>query len=317
MKKPGKHTLKLIGSIFTVLCIVYIAFVLSRMDVDWSMLFSKRSNITALLGLCGLSFIQYVLFATAWWIMLCLTSKRKLPFRPVFGVYSKSNLAKYLPGNVMHLAGRNLLGSQLDITQADIAMATVLDLAMTVITALAMSVVLSFDYLVQTIKIIVSNRGFLTTFVILGVIGCVGIVVLGVVIKKNNKVKTYFSRLEMKNVITACLKSAGIYCLLFSILGVINLLILTKIVGVSTSAQNAVSFVGLTIISWTAGFIVPGAPGGLGIREAIMLWLMAPLFGKEQVAISAVLLRIVNVAGDVLIFVASIIWDRISERKGE
>ncbi len=58
------------------------------------------------------------------------------------------------------------------------------------------------------------------------------------------------------------------------------------------------------LVAWVAGYFAPGVPGGIGVREAVLVAALAPLSTPEQVLIAAVLLRIVTTLGEVLCFLA-------------
>ncbi len=55
-------------------------------------------------------------------------------------------------------------------------------------------------------------------------------------------------------------------------------------------------------LSWVAGFVTPGAPGGLGVREALLVAGTAPFYGPGPALSVALALRVVTVLGDGLAF---------------
>jgi hypothetical protein len=55
-------------------------------------------------------------------------------------------------------------------------------------------------------------------------------------------------------------------------------------------------------LSWVAGFVTPGAPGGLGVREALLVAGTSPLYGPGPALSVALALRVVTVLGDGLAF---------------
>jgi len=57
-------------------------------------------------------------------------------------------------------------------------------------------------------------------------------------------------------------------------------------------------------LSWVAGFVTPGAPAGLGVREALLVGGTAPLYGPGTALAAALALRLVTVLGDGLAFLA-------------
>lgn len=69
------------------------------------------------------------------------------------------------------------------------------------------------------------------------------------------------------------------------------------------TGERAVGFTFLLAaytFAWLVGFIVPLAPSGLGVREATMIALLAPVLGAAPATALTVGLRLANVAGDFL-----------------
>ena len=65
------------------------------------------------------------------------------------------------------------------------------------------------------------------------------------------------------------------------------------------------------LVSWVAGFVVPGAPGGIGVREGAMAGLGALLLDLETLVIVAVLLRLVTLLGEALLFLLAFAAERL------
>ena len=51
-------------------------------------------------------------------------------------------------------------------------------------------------------------------------------------------------------------------------------------------------------LAWMAGYLVPGAPGGLGVREAVLLLGLAPTVGEPSALAAALSYRMVTVVAD-------------------
>ena len=73
--------------------------------------------------------------AYVWKLYIDFFSQKRNDTRPIQKVYLKSNIAKYLPGNILQYADRNILGSQLGIGHKSIAAASVMELAVIVVSA--------------------------------------------------------------------------------------------------------------------------------------------------------------------------------------
>lgn len=68
--------------------------------------------------------------------------------------------------------------------------------------------------------------------------------------------------------------------------------------GESLDAELVIRLIAVTCLSWMAGFVIIGLPGGIGVRETIFIALMtAPLGGALAVSV-AVVSRVVSIAVD-------------------
>lgn len=69
-----------------------------------------------------------------------------------------------------------------------------------------------------------------------------------------------------------------------------------------SDVPNAVFFIGAFAGSWILGFIAPGAPAGLGVREAILSAWLGTALPPAEVVLLVVSLRIATTAGDLINF---------------
>lgn len=73
-----------------------------------------------------------------------------------------------------------------------------------------------------------------------------------------------------------------------------------------TAGPNAIPsvlfFVGAFASSWILGFVAPGAPAGLGIREAILSAWLSGVMAPADVVLLVIMLRIATTLGDLLNF---------------
>jgi len=69
----------------------------------------------------------------------------------------------------------------------------------------------------------------------------------------------------------------------------------------STIPSVAAAFVS----GWLLGNMTPSAPGGVGVREAVMLPQLAASIGEPQAVVIVIMFRIVTIGGDVLFFLAA------------
>jgi uncharacterized membrane protein YbhN (UPF0104 family) len=67
------------------------------------------------------------------------------------------------------------------------------------------------------------------------------------------------------------------------------------------------------LIAWLIGFIVVFVPGGIGVREGVLVLLLTPLLGQPIAIIVSVLSRIWWMVGDALLLAVSTIMQRIDK----
>ncbi|MEJ2551847.1 MAG: lysylphosphatidylglycerol synthase domain-containing protein [Anaerolineales bacterium] len=72
------------------------------------------------------------------------------------------------------------------------------------------------------------------------------------------------------------------------------------------SHSNLWTLSGLYSIAWVVGFITPGAPAGLGVRETIFLTALRPIYGEGAALGITVTMRVLTAFGDALIFAVGI-----------
>lgn len=55
-------------------------------------------------------------------------------------------------------------------------------------------------------------------------------------------------------------------------------------------------------IAWAVGFVTPGAPAGIGVREALLLLILGPTLGAATASVLILALRVATTLGDLLCF---------------
>ena len=66
----------------------------------------------------------------------------------------------------------------------------------------------------------------------------------------------------------------------------------------------------LFAFAWIAGYLVPGAPAGLGIRETLMVLMLSPVIGSGVAVGISISLRLTTTTGDALAFALGLIFGK-------
>jgi hypothetical protein len=293
-----KKWVKPLGMLLMIASLVFIINRIAKLDIDFTLFFSVRSLMKFIAVTLFYAFAVFIL-ANCWRVILTLTAKKETDKRLVNSIFIKSNLFKYLPGNVMHLVGRNLLGSELNIPQRNIAAATFIEITFMCAVSFILAILTGWQTLSELIRIGINKaNGVLVVAVV--VILAVAIICAFTVLKK--KLNEHLTFVAFK----AALKCCAGYTAFFLILT----LSFTFLLPLDFADLRTLKIPSAVIISWLAGFIVIGAPGGIGIREAVLLFVLNGSYGETEILYAAILQRFAMILGEVIIFVMVIFLRR-------
>lgn len=73
--------------------------------------------------------------------------------------------------------------------------------------------------------------------------------------------------------------------------------------GAISGWHDALLVAGAAGISWAAGLVVVFAPGGVGARELVYIWLLGGAFGHRDLVTAAIAMRLVTMAAELLVLV--------------
>lgn len=308
--KRIEKAIKVIGNLLMLLSIVFIVKFIAEADID----FKTFTELRVLAGafLLGVSIAAgNVMLALAWKTNLEMFTDVPIHATQIIKIYTRSNLSRYIPGNVMHLATRNILGKELGLSQKDMAVSSIVEIILQVATVAALILSLVAKTLYATVSQAIADGMIRSEWLIIVAVGI--LIVISVLTWMLKKRRRLFASLKSANI----LKSALLYAIFFSInalsfLAMVYLLDNTGLAGYTLS-----NVAGFYLIAWFLGFITPGAPGGLGIREYVLLLLLSPVFGDSAVLLFAVSMRIVTIMGDGFAFAFGSLIARNADRKDD
>lgn len=212
----------------------------------------------------------------AWWYLLKKFSATVQP-REAMRIYGISQLAKYLPGNVFHIAGRQAIGMSAGIDSWALAKSSVWELGLLVVAG--------------------------TLF------GALALPLLGVGVNSYAGIGLFVTASLLAILLThrimgPLVAMALLFYLLFLVLsGTVFLLSLAIFTADSISADLSwPAVVGAFVVAWLIGLVTPGAPAGVGIREAVLYFFLKASVQQTDLIMAVLLGRIVTVAGDFLFY---------------
>ncbi len=228
---------------------------------------------------------------------------KQLSDSDISSAYIKANLYKYLPGNVMHLIGRNQIAIDNDISHTDVAFATVYEMFLSCLGSLSVSVLFSFDFVVRWLK---DNLGFVKMIIVLVIILLL-LIGIGYIFK--DKIKGFGS--NIKNIINrnGIRISLIIYIYYFfnQAIGGLAFIYILKAMGANIPYNMLLPIAGVYSFAWFIGFVTPGAPGGIGIRETMLTLLLQNTIAPGIIATGVILNRLITILGDIIPYLYTII----------
>jgi len=283
----NKALLKKILTIFgKLLGIVGLLFVFYKLSQDYT-LSSFTAQFSLLLPKFPLLFliniISTLLGIYAWHLMLQNYATHTFGYTTSYYYFAKTEIAKYLPGNLFHFIGRQALASNIGITQKEMAKISIL-----------------FSFLLLAATLFSSTFfAFLSTDISIYILILMG---LGSVITAIFVYYTYPSfppkeKVKMNLILSFSVALQGI------MLGVI--------VAAQTDTLTTALFyesVSIYIISWLVGFVTPGASGGLGVREGTFITIAAFLhldIPSQTIVFSVLLVRLINIIIDIMMYLST------------
>ncbi|HHB1594057.1 TPA: hypothetical protein ACN976_002185 [Vibrio campbellii] len=268
-----KLILKWLGRLITVFAI---AFVVAKIT-DYSQQINIKSLSAQTYFITAFCVLLYafgnLLLARAWGVLLSGLGSQ-LKRNSMIWVFGLSQLAKYLPGNVFHFANRQILGVEQGINNHTLLKSSAWEVVLMIVTASTFST-------------------FLITYYFPGLtwLSVVSFFTLNTVI----------SGILMRISSIDCVKALGLYLIFFTLSGS-----LFSAVYLSLSTHDGVGqwslLIAYFVIAWLVGFLTPGAPAGLGVREAVLMVLLGTTAHQETLILAVLLSRIITVLGDLLFF---------------
>lgn len=327
-----KKAVKWVGN---AVCAGSILFVLSaflRMDVKTAMGGHAKLLVPACAAGVVCKTATVYLSACAWCLWLEFFSGRRCRRIQTLCVYAKANIGKYLPGNVMHYVERNLFAGSLGLTQKQIAAASLLEAASLASAASLIGICLAFAQMKSAVAALLSGRLFFSESPsaswnagVLGkgayeaadaplvwpaaaVLVCVAAVALCRLFCLRGK--------KGKRLVQTLFGSVVLYAAVLGILGLVLVFLYWVWAGMPKCGLGQVLFMTAAYsIAWVLGFLVPGAPGGIGVREMVLTVLLSPSVGRDAVVAVSILHRLVTVAGDFAAYLLRLVFDVLAHAK--
>ncbi len=313
MTDRRNRLLKLVNVIVALLSLGFVGYTLWR-DLTWDLL-ARLADMAVLpqAALLALAYVGILLLpATAWYLLLGrhdgtgaeATMPPRLALKTGLLIYGITLLAKYMPGNVFHLIARQSMGLSVGMPGIVTAMATFLEVLL-VVAAGGMISGLAALALVPTEMPVI---GWLTPSVYLAAIAataCLPVLVilfmrygLSLLPPWPRRWLTGYHPPAWHVILLSWLLYAGFVAASALLLWLIGRWFVAEL-----SPSKVLFSYGLIYV---LSYVAPGLPGGLGLREALTILALGDAMGNGAAGVAALCLRLVMMAGEIVLWLASL-----------
>lgn len=218
----------------------------------------------------------------------------------ILRLYARTQIAKYIPGNVFHVAGRWAGGRRMGLSHRAILGATLYEIGISLVVSLFFAALwFAGEAVPGPAWRTASVAGLLAGLVLFPF---VAVQIAGRLVPLLHidswPIQT---RLSLRRGLVPAYYA---YAFLFGIIGAVFVAWARFLTG-TTGLERSAFFFSVFAAAWLIGFVAPGASGGLGVREAVLVGLLGSSVGDAQALAIAIGFRIITVAGDVLVFALS------------
>lgn len=244
-------------------------------------------------------FISLLFAALKWNLLLSVFDPGK-SVGLIGSIFLVTQIGKYLPGNVGHLIGRAAMLKSYKVAVGASSKAMLVEVAMLLATGSALVAAIMTDWLSAAIH---DSAGRINFVVVALAVIAVGTAVCFVAVRSRERLKNFLWQLwadlitsRRRLAVVALVDLVNFTLNGLALFGSIHLLF-------PETSIDFVTCLGVAAASFLAGYVTPGAPGGLGVREATTTLLLGPNINAGEAALIALTLRLAATIADLIGFI--------------
>jgi hypothetical protein len=221
----------------------------------------------------------------------------RLPFRCVFAIYAISQFGKYLPGNVGQYVGRHILLRKLGTRHSVLVLCSLAEAGFLLMAAIVWATP-QLAVVLPRWTLHVSPWQVLVAEILALFSGCL------LLLWARRSYRWWEHQVPFRRPIFLAWVLPLHMAFFTTMIGIMLML------AMAWGPVQIAELSSATATSWIAGYLVLGAPGGLGVREAIFLLVLQGHMPEDTVLALAAALRIVSFGGDFLFFLFGITLEK-------
>lgn len=253
------------------------------------------------------SFVWYILFqfillysiilifpALGWMKILDHHSNDKIKFPDILWLYYRTSIAKYIPGNIFHYVSRQIQGHKFGWGQKAMGVASFTEILF-VMSAGGLLSLLSYPF-IDLPEDLVSIPNAIFVLIIIIIFVAPWAVLFGASKITSTKSVSFPSESLYHNDVLLGYLSYVVFL-------VLSALLFAAVLFVSGLSLND-SLYGIFIYGfiYVISYITPGAPGGIGVREALFVLFLAEVIPSGEAVSIAIIYRVITICGELFCF---------------
>lgn len=230
-------------------------------------------------------------------------------WRELTAIIATTQIAKYLPGNVGQYVGRAAMSLSRGIGTRAFATTVVIEVLLSM--AAAISIGLAMGLLSSVgLVLIPADKGHAIAIILILLVAIIASLYLfrAFAPRLLRRIAPQHAHVLDDGILpprTMVLHAFISYCGMYFVVG-IGFVILAHLL-LPGSAHDNPLLIASFALAWVVGFVTPGAPAGLGVREGLLLLLLSSVYSPALAGILIIALRLATTLGDALSFVAGLI----------
>lgn len=291
-----KRTASLLGLLIGIVCLAL--FVRTAAN-HWEAFLALRleEDVVLYLLLAAAAYLLTYLVSSRAWQLSLRTQDVRFPYLDSLKILLVAQIGKYIPGNIGQHIGRVVLAKRAGIDPSACISSMLVETMLLLITAACCSLA-AFDLFLSAYS---QHEGLIrrnVLWVLLASVLAISIAVIfpslrrwiaGHIIRQSSLLSRGGALLSSRILLAHGLSL---------VLGALALWLAVRAASPLHSSTFSFEILGIYSVAWLMGFVVPGAPAGLGIREALLVLGLSPLVGIQAATTSTALFRVTTVLGD-------------------
>lgn len=279
MKRKLKHILNLLGVTVSLVAVLFVGLRLYEYGSTFGLSRVEDVGFLSGIGIAVLYTLSNILLVVAWWYILKHLSLT-VTYSWAFQNYGMSQVAKYIPGNVFQLAGRQSLGMASGLPGVALAKSSIYELGLIATSGVSISIL--------TLPLFVSFVSVETAIVLF----------VSIVIVLLFTMDKLFGRFFVVSYL--------FYSVFLFFTGTLFVLVISIFNELQLSFFDYILLVSSYVAAWFFGLVTPGSPAGLGVREMVLLYMLDGVLNETVIVPIVLTCRIATVISDILFFALAV-----------